>query len=53
MTDRLLASFAFAVFLGFLGILFWFVPQWDLGIVLALTLALAFWDLFFHDRGKG
>ena len=46
----LLTLLAFAVFCGFLGILVWFVPRWDLGIVVGLVLLLAGWDLFVHDR---
>lgn len=43
--DRLVALFAFAVLLGFVGILLWHVPRLDLIAVVALTVALAGWDL--------
>jgi hypothetical protein len=43
--DKLLATFAFVVLAGFVGILIWHVPRLDLIAVVALTLALAGWDL--------
>ena len=49
----LLFLLAFAVLGGFLGILVWHVPRWDLGIVVALVLAFAAWDLFVHERREG
>ena len=49
----LLYLIAFAVLCGFLGILVWHVPRWDLGIVVALVLALGAWDLFVHERRSG
>lgn len=50
MHDRSLALFAFAVLLGFLGILLWNVPRADLGGVIIVTLALAGWDFFGRRR---
>ena len=46
----LLTIVGFATLAAFLGVLGWSVPRPDLLGVLAATLALAFWDLFFHDR---
>ena len=46
----LLYLVAFAVLAAFLGILVWYVPRWDLGIVVALVLLLTAWDLFVHER---
>lgn len=43
--DKLVAFFAFAVLLGFVGILLWHVPRLDLMAVVALTVGLAGWDL--------
>ncbi|MFN7101169.1 MAG: hypothetical protein ACK4N1_00950 [Pseudorhizobium sp.] len=55
MSDRILALFAFLVLCGFLGILLWEVPRLDLTILVAGSLALAAFDLFFYkgrdDRG--
>ncbi len=45
MTDRLMALLAVGVFAGFLAILLWFVPRWDLGGVLTITFALVLWDI--------
>lgn len=47
-TDRMLAIAAFTVLFGFLGILVWFVPRLDLGMVVLITLVMTFYDLFFH-----
>ena len=46
----LLTVIAFALFCGFLWVLGSSVPRPDLIGVLGVTVALAFWDLFFHDR---
>lgn len=50
--DKLTAIFAFAVLLGFLGILLWHVPRLDLSLVVGLTVLLAGWDLARSLRGK-
>ena len=49
----LLYALAFAALCGFLGILVWNVPRWDLGLVVTLVLALTAWDLFVHERRGG
>ena len=49
----LLYVIAFAVLLGFLGILVWYVPRLDLGLVVGAVLVLAAWDLFVHERRGG
>jgi uncharacterized membrane protein YfcA len=52
MTDLLLKLIAFAVLAAFLGILFYWVPRVDLGLVLGLTLLLAFIDFFVKREKK-
>lgn len=49
--DRLLALFAFMVFLGFVAILGFEVPSPDLVIVIVLTVVLVAVDLF-KSSGK-
>jgi hypothetical protein len=49
--NKLLASVAFVVLVGFLGILIWHVPRLDLIAVVGLTVALAGWDLLKGLRG--
>ena len=46
----LLFLIAYAVLAGFLGLLVWNVPRWDLGIVVALVLLFGAYDLFVHER---
>ena len=46
----LLTIVAFALLCGFLWVLGSKVPRPDLIGVLGVTVALAFWDLFLHDR---
>lgn len=48
MRDAGLATLAFLVLAGFLGILAYKVPSPDLIVVLGVTLALAGFDFFFH-----
>lgn len=48
--NTLLTIVAFALFCAFLYILGSSVPRLDLGSVLGITVLLAGWDLFFHDR---
>lgn len=50
--NNLMALFAFAIMLGFLGILLWHVPRLDLMAVVGATVALAGWDLLQSLRGK-
>ncbi len=52
MTDMVLKLIAFGLLVGFLGILFAWVPRVDLGIVIGLTVVLAGID-FFWKSGKG
>lgn len=52
MTERVLALLALATLLGFLGILFFEVTRMDLGIVLAITLGFAAWDLWRGNDGS-
>ena len=51
--NNLMALFAFAVLLGFLGILLWHVPRLDLIGVVSVTVALAGWDLITTLRKRG
>jgi hypothetical protein len=46
MTDFLMRLLAFALLVGFLGILVGDVPRVDLGAVVLVTLALTGYDLF-------
>jgi hypothetical protein len=48
--NKVLAIFAFLVFVGFLAILIFHVPRLDLGAVIAITVLLAAWDLFTTHR---
>jgi hypothetical protein len=43
--DRLMAILAFATFAGFLGIIFFKVSRWDLGIVIVIGLSLVAYDI--------
>jgi uncharacterized membrane protein YccC len=46
MMDRFMASIALFGLACFLGVLIWYVPHWDLGAVIFLTLALVVYDFF-------
>lgn len=50
MTDTVLKTLAFALLLGFLGVLVAWVPRADLGAIIAITLLLAAWDFFAARR---
>lgn len=50
--NSLMGIFAFAILLGFLGILLWHVPRLDLIGVVGVTVALAGWDLIQNLRDK-
>lgn len=54
MRDKSVAMLALAVMTVFLGILLWKVPRIDLAGIIALTLALAYYDFFrtFRESGK-
>ena len=45
-TDRLLALVALLLFVGFCGVILYFVPRVDLTIVMLLCLALAGYDIW-------
>jgi hypothetical protein len=51
--NRFLALFAFAIFLGFLGILALEVGEWDLKAVIALTIVLVAYDFITSSKNKG
>ncbi|WP_170167047.1 hypothetical protein [Paracoccus methylarcula] len=44
MSEKLMAILALGLLIGFLVILVWYVPRWDLGGVVAATLVLAVID---------
>ncbi|HEV7253985.1 MAG TPA: hypothetical protein VGN97_12935 [Mesorhizobium sp.] len=46
LRSRLLAALALVVFIGFFGIIFAFVPLWDLGFAVLIGVALAAYDLW-------
>lgn len=46
MTNRLVALLAFFCLVSFVGILLWYVPRVDLGVVILITLFLAAIDLY-------
>ncbi|ASJ76388.1 hypothetical protein [Granulosicoccus antarcticus] len=50
MTDKIMALLALAVLIAYLGILFFYVPRVDLGVVIGATLLLVGYDFLFHDR---
>lgn len=50
--NRLLAFFAFLMLLGFIGILVVELPRWDVGLVAALVIGLAAFDLLTSARDK-
>jgi hypothetical protein len=52
MSDAVMRLAAFALLVAFLGILIWYVPRLDLAAVVAVTLALAGYDLFVSDRPR-
>lgn len=41
MREKIMAILAFSLLAGFLVILVWYVPRWDLGSIVAVTLILA------------
>ena len=56
MTERLMALAAFATLIGFLGILIWNVPHWDLVLVVLITVLLVAWDFIatlMKDQSSG
>lgn len=50
LSDRLMAVFAFAVLVGFLGILVLYVPRIDLGVVIGVTLLFIAYDFFAPEQ---
>jgi len=48
--ERILTIIAFIILCGFLGVLIYKLPRLDLGIIVGLTVAMAFYDLFIHKR---
>lgn len=46
MTERILALVALATLVAFLGVLFLEVTRADLGVVIAVTIGFAAWDLW-------
>lgn len=52
LLNRGMALLAFAILVGFVGILLGFVPRWDLAIMTAITVGLAGWDFFHVATGR-
>ncbi|MCB1791247.1 MAG: hypothetical protein KDJ27_06935 [Gammaproteobacteria bacterium] len=54
MSDKIMAFFALATMVTFLGVVAWFVPDIDLIIVIAFVSLLATYDFWrsFRDPGK-
>lgn len=50
---RAMGILSLAVLGGFLGILVWKVARVDLAVVIALTFALAAWDVWRATFGRG
>ncbi len=50
--DGIMAIIAYVMLMGFVGILFGHVTRWDLGIMVAITLALAGWDFWHMATGR-
>ena len=46
MTDKIMAFVALATLVAFLGTVAWFVPDWDLIIVVVFVCALALYDFW-------
>ncbi|WP_158555064.1 hypothetical protein [Fulvimarina endophytica] len=46
--EKILAIVAFAILCFYLSFLIRYVPRLDLGVVLAITVVLAGYDLLFH-----
>lgn len=51
--NRILALLGFSTFAAFIGILLWKVPEPDLIIVCALTVALVAYDFFTSSNRSG
>jgi hypothetical protein len=52
--NKILASLAFVLLMGFLSVLLIHVPRLDLLVIISITVALAGWDLFttlFRKKG--
>jgi hypothetical protein len=52
MIERILTMAAFLTLVCFLGVLVYKVPRVDLGVVIGLTIVMAFYDLFIHRRSS-
>ncbi|MDG4720791.1 MULTISPECIES: hypothetical protein [Thalassospira] len=51
LMNRVMALLAFVILAGFVGILVAYVPRWDLGIMVAICVALAGWDIWHVAMG--
>jgi hypothetical protein len=51
MLDRILPYFAFAMLLGFVGILVFTLGRIDIAVVAGITMALAGWDVIGPKKG--
>lgn len=50
MTDTVMKLLALAGLIVTLGTLAWYVPEWNLVLVLTIAAAMAVYDFFFHRR---
>lgn len=51
LLNRAMALLAFAVLVGFVGILVGYVTRFDLALIVALTVGLAGWDMWHVAMG--
>ncbi|MBP3127065.1 MULTISPECIES: hypothetical protein [unclassified Thalassospira] len=51
LLNRAMALLAFAVLVGFVGILVGYVTRFDLAVMVALTVGLAGWDMWHVAMG--
>lgn len=51
LLNRAIALLAFAVLVGFVGILVGYVTRFDLALIVALTVGLAGWDMWHVAMG--
>ncbi|KXJ54286.1 MAG: hypothetical protein AXW12_12625 [Thalassospira sp. Nap_22] len=52
LLNRAMALLAFAVLVGFVGILVGYVTRFDLALMVALTVGLAGWDMWHVAMGN-
>lgn len=50
--EKIIAIVAGLFMVGFLGILFWFVPRVDLGVLIVITIAMMAYDFYRTFQGN-